>query len=404
MKLIARPQYLDFLIRNKDLPLIKVITGVRRSGKSTLFTLYKNYLLSQGVAASQIISINLEDLAYEPLQEYHALYRYILEHLSSQGKNYIFLDEIQQVPQFEKVVDSLYIKENVDLYITGSNAYFLSGELATLLSGRYVQLGILPLSFKEYVSGTADESASLAARYASYVRDSAFPFALSLQGKEKNVQEYLAGIYSTILIKDTLTRLRTGNPAILESIMKYIASNVGSLISPSKIANALTSSGRKIDNKTVERYLGGLTDSLLLYKADRFDLRGKEILKVNAKYYLVDPAFRRLLMNDTGRDTGHILENIIYLELLRRGNKVFVGQLPGGEIDFVCENEDGFSYYQVALSTLDENVLTRELKPLFSISDQYPKYLLTLDEITPTANYDGIRKLNALQWLMEEAH
>ncbi len=404
MKLIARPQYLDFLIRNKDLPLIKVITGVRRSGKSTLFTLYKNYLLSQGVAASQIISINLEDLAYEPLQEYHALYRYILEHLSPQGKNYIFLDEIQQVPQFEKVVDSLYIKENVDLYITGSNAYFLSGELATLLSGRYVQLGILPLSFKEYVSGTADESASLAARYASYVRDSAFPFALSLQGKEKNVQEYLAGIYSTILIKDTLTRLRTGNPAILESIMKYIAANVGSLISPSKIANALTSSGRKIDNKTVERYLGGLTDSLLLYKADRFDLRGKEILKVNAKYYLVDPAFRRLLMNDTGRDTGHILENIIYLELLRRGNKVFVGQLPGGEIDFVCENEDGFSYYQVALSTLDENVLTRELKPLFSISDQYPKYLLTLDEITPTANYDGIRKLNALQWLMEEAH
>ncbi len=404
MKLIARPQYLDFLIRNKDLPLIKVITGVRRSGKSTLFTLYKNYLLSQGVAASQIISINLEDLAYEPLQEYHALYRYILEHLSPQGKNYIFLDEIQQVPQFEKVVDSLYIKENVDLYITGSNAYFLSGELATLLSGRYVQLGILPLSFKEYVSGTADESASLAARYASYVRDSAFPFALSLQGKEKNVQEYLAGIYSTILIKDTLTRLRTGNPAILESIMKYIAANVGSLISPSKIANALTSSGRKIDNKTVERYLGGLTDSLLLYKADRFDLRGKEILKVNAKYYLVDPAFRRLLMNDTGRDTGHILENIIYLELLRRGNKVFVGQLPGGEIDFVCENEDGFSYYQVALSTLDENVLTRELKPLFAISDQYPKYLLTLDEITPTANYDGIRKLNALQWLMDEAH
>lgn len=402
MKLIDRPQYVDFLIRNKDLPLIKVITGVRRCGKSTLFTLYKNYLLSQGVDASQIISINLEDLAYEPLQEYHALYQYILEHLSPQGKNYIFLDEIQQVPQFEKVVDSLYIRENVDLYLTGSNAYFLSGELATLLSGRYVQLDMLPLSFKEYVSGLEEKDhTSLPAKYASYVKDSAFPFALSLQGKEKNVREYLAGIYNTILIKDTLTRLRSGNPAILESIMKYIAANVGSLISPSKIANALTSSGRKTDNKTVERYVGGLTDSLLLYKADRFDVRGKEILKTNAKYYLVDPAFRRLLLNDTGRDTGHILENIIYLELLRRGNKVFVGQLPGGEIDFVCENEEGFSYYQVALSTLDEQVLERELKPLYAISDQYPKYLLTLDEITPTASYDGIRKVNALEWMME---
>lgn len=401
MKLIERPQYLDFLIRNKDLPLIKVITGVRRSGKSTLFTLYKNYLLSQGVDPSQIISINLEDLAYEPLLEYHALHKYILDHLAPKGKNYIFLDEIQQVPQFEKVVDSLYIRKNVDLYLTGSNAYFLSGELATLLSGRYVQLGILPLSFKEYVSGLADETKSLPAKYASYVRDSAFPFALSIQGKEKNVQEYLAGIYNTILIKDTLTRLRTGNPALLESIMKYIAANVGSLISPSKIANALTSSGRKTDNKTVERYVGGLTDSLLLYKADRFDVQGKEVLKTNAKYYLVDPAFRRLLLNDTGRDTGHILENIIYLELLRRGNKVFVGQLPGGEIDFVCENEEGFSYYQVALSTLDEQVLARELAPLYAISDQYPKYLLTLDEITPTASYNGIRKLNALEWMMK---
>ena len=400
MKLIDRPQYVDFLIRNKDLPLIKVITGVRRCGKSTLFTLYKNYLLSQGVDPSQIISINLEDLAYEPLQEYHALYRYILRHMSPQGKNYIFLDEIQQVPQFEKVVDSLYIRENVDLYLTGSNAYFLSGELATLLSGRYVQLDMLPLSFKEYVSGLTENEHSLPAKYASYVKDSAFPFALSIQGKEKNVQEYLAGIYNTILIKDTLTRLRSGNPAILESIMKYITANVGSLISPSKIANALTSSGRKTDNKTVERYVGGLTDSLLLYKADRFDVRGKEILKTNAKYYLVDPAFRRLLMNDTGRDTGHILENIIYLELLRRGNKVFVGQLPGGEIDFVCENEEGFSYYQVALSTLDEQVLERELAPLYAVNDQYPQYLLTLDEITPTASYDGIRKMNALEWMM----
>ncbi len=402
MKLIERPQYVDFLIRNKDLPLIKVITGVRRSGKSTLFALYRDYLAAQGVPAGRMITINMEDLANEPLRDYHALYRHLEERLTPGEKHYIFLDEIQQVPQFEKVIDSLYIKDNVDLYITGSNAYFLSGELATLLSGRYVEQEILPLSFKEYASALPkDEPLTLAETYAAYVKDSAFPFILSIRGREKNVQEYLAGIYNTILVKDTLTRLRGGNPSILESIMKYIAANTGSLISPTKIANALTSSGRKTDNKTVERYIRALTDSLLLYKADRFDVRGKEILKTNAKYYLVDPAFRRLLLNDTGRDTGHILENIIYLELLRRGNKVFVGQLPGGEIDFVCENEDGLSYYQVALSTLSEDVLERELKPLRAVSDQYPKYLLTLDEITPTANYDGIRKLNALQWMME---
>lgn len=401
MKLIERPQYLNFLIRNKDLPLIKVITGVRRSGKSTLFTLYKNYLTASGVPEERIIAINFEDLAFEDLQEYHVLYRYILEQLRPGGKNYIFLDEIQHVPQFEKAVDSLFIKDNVDLYITGSNAYFLSGDLATLLAGRYVEMQMLPLSFREFFSGL-DAPLSLEAAYEAYTKDSSFPFALALRGKEQNISEYLSGIYNTILIKDTLTRLRTANPAILQSIMKYMAANIGSLISPSKIANTLTSMGRKTNNKTIERYLTSLTDSLLLYQADRFDVRGKNILKTNAKYYLVDPAFRRLLMNDTGRDTGHILENIIYLELLRRGNKVFVGQLPGGEIDFVCESETGLSYYQVALSTLDPAVLDRELKPLRALSDQYPKYLLTLDTITPSANYEGILKRNALRWLVGE--
>ena len=336
MKLIPRPEYLDFLKRYQNHHLIKVISGVRRCGKSTIFYLYRQYLLHHGVAPEQIITINFEDLAYEPLCEYHALYQYITERMQTDRMNYIFLDEIQHVKNFEKVVDSLFIKENTDVYITGSNAYFMSGELATLLTGRYVELSMLPLSFREFCQGMPD-SLSVPAQYNAYVRVSSFPYALQFQHDSQAVEEYLSGIYNTILVKDTLQRMRSGDTMMIESLMKFLAANIGSLISPNKIANSLTSAGRKIDNKTVEKYLQGLKDSMLIYQADRFDIRGKQLLKINAKYYLVDPAFRRLLINDTGRDTGHILENVVYLELLRRGGKVYVGQLPKGEIDFVVE-------------------------------------------------------------------
>ncbi len=336
MKLIPRPEYLDFLKRYQNHHLIKVISGVRRCGKSTIFYLYRQYLLHHGVAPEQIITINFEDLAYEPLCEYYALYQYITERMQTDRMNYIFLDEIQHVKNFEKVVDSLFIKENTDVYITGSNAYFMSGELATLLTGRYVELSMLPLSFREFCQGMPD-SLSVPEQYNAYVRVSSFPYALQFQHDSQAVEEYLSGIYNTILVKDTLQRMRSGDTMMIESLMKFLAANIGSLISPNKIANSLTSAGRKIDNKTVEKYLQGLKDSMLIYQADRFDIRGKQLLKINAKYYLVDPAFRRLLINDTGRDTGHILENVVYLELLRRGGKVYVGQLPKGEIDFVVE-------------------------------------------------------------------
>ena len=400
MKLIPRPEYMNFLKRYQDHHLIKVISGVRRCGKSTLFYLYRQYLLNHGVMPEQIITINFEDLAYESLCEYHALYRYIMERMQADKMNYIFLDEIQHVKNFEKVVDSLFIKDNADVYITGSNAYFMSGDLATLLTGRYVELSMLPLSFREFSQGMTGDM-SLSEQYNAYIRISSFPYALQFQDDSQAVEEYLSGIYNTILVKDTLRRMRSSDTMMVESLMKFLAANIGSLISPNKIANSMTSAGRKIDNKTVEKYLQGLKDSLLIYQADRFDVRGKQLLKINAKYYLVDPAFRRLLINDTGRDTGHILENIVYLELLRRGDKVYVGQLPRGEIDFVVEKSGTREYYQVAESTLLLEVLERELKPLQSVPDQYPKYLLTLDEIAPEADYDGIKKKNVLRWLLE---
>ena len=402
MPLIHRPQEMKFLLRHRDHPIIKVVSGVRRCGKSTLFRLYRDRLLADGVPESNILTINLEDLAFESLQEYHALYRYVLEHLAPNGRTYVFLDEIQQVPMFEKAVDSLFLRDDIDLYLTGSNAYFLSGELATMLAGRYVELRMLPLSFREFCTGLPKEPPLTdAQRYTSYVQGSSFPYLLTVPHDEQAVREYLTGLYHTILIKDTLMRLGSADTTLLEKILRYLAANIGSLISPTKIANTLTSQGRRTDNKTVERYLRAMEDSLLIYRADRYDVRGKSIFKTNAKYYFVDPAFRKLLVADTGRDTGHVLENIVYLELLHRGARVYVGQLAKGEIDFVAETSEGRAYYQVAETTLAPDVLERELRPLQAIPDQYPKTLLTLDEITPEADYDGIRKRNVLRWMKE---
>lgn len=402
MQFIPRPAYLDFLIRNRHRQIIKVVSGVRRCGKSTLFSLYRDYLLRHGVKKEQILTINFEDLAYEDLQEYHALYRYISGRLLPDQWNYVFLDEIQHVPDFEKAVDSLFIKDQVDLYITGSNAYFMSGDLATLLSGRYVELKMLPLSFREFCSsGKWRNQYTKRELYEKYTRESSFPYTLQLDGAEKDIREYLSGIYNTILLKDVVSRLGIGDVKMLESVTRYIFANVGSLLSPNKIAHSMVNAGRKIDNRTVERYIRGLQDALLIYQADRFDLRGKELLKINPKYYVVDAALRFFLVGRKGQDTGHVLENVVYLELLRRGYDVSVGALPGGEVDFVARSAEGLEYYQVAESTSQPDVLDRELKPLRSLKDAYPKYLLTLDEINGEADYEGIRKQNALQWLLE---
>ena len=401
MELLERREYLNFLKRHKDRHIIKVVSGVRRCGKSKLFELFQRYLLEQGIPRENIISVNFEDLEFEDLQEYHALYKYVTSHMKPNGMNYIFLDEIQHVPEFEKAVDSLFIKENADVYITGSNAYFMSGDLATLLSGRYVELKMLPLSFKEYY-GASHLSANHSLReiYEQYITESSFPYTLQMEGRQQDINEYLLGLYNTVILKDVVGRLRIADVKMLESIIKYLFANVGSLLSIRKIADSLTSAGRRIDSKTVEKYLTGLQDSMLIYQAERFDIRGKDVLKINPKYYVVDASLRYLKIGRHGCDTGHILENTVYLELLRRGCEVYVGSMTNGEVDFVSKDEQGLAYYQVSESTLQPEVMERELKPLQRIKDNYPKYLLTLDEIESTADYNGIRKLNVLKWLL----
>lgn len=403
MKRIERKEYLDFLIRHRDRQIIKVISGVRRCGKSTLFEIYRDYLLADGVAPEQMIFINFEELDYENLTDYRMLYHYLKPLLLPDRKNYIFLDEIQHVAQFEKAADSLFIKPNVDLYLTGSNAYFMSGELATLLTGRYVELQMLPLSFAEYCQGMNAYGITAPKRdlFEQYLRDSSFPYTVQQQGKQKDIWEYLRGIYHSILLNDVVARQKITDVMMLSSVVKFVFDNVGNLLSGTKIANAMTSAGRKIDQRTVEKYLQGLTDSLLIYPAMRYDIKGKQYLTTLEKYYVVDLGMREMLLGHGRRqDLGHLLENVVYLELLRRGYQVYVGQLPGGEVDFVAVSPTELIYYQVSVTTLDENVLTRELAPLQKISDNYPKYLLTLDDIIATANYDGIKKRNVLDWLL----
>ena len=409
---IDRKEYLDFLVKSKDRQIIKVVSGVRRCGKSTLFEIYKDFLLENGVAKNQIISINFEDMYYEELTDYKKLYEYIKSKMIENKRNYIFLDEIQHVDKFEKVVDSLFIKENTDLYITGSNAYFMSSELATLLSGRYIELKMLPLSFKEYYQTKLKYekmeqkenriSKTLIQYYNEYIVNSSFPYTLQLDSDLKNIHEYLSGIYNSVLLKDIVARLKISDVMRLESVVKYIFDNIGNLTSLSKIANTLTSMGRKTDAKTIEKYIRGLTDSLLVHEVSRYNIKGKEFLSTLSKYYVTDLGLRQMILGNRNIDTGHILENIIYLELLRRKGNVYVGQFDKNEIDFVVINSNEIEYYQVALTVLDENTLKRELDAFKNIKDNYPKYLITLDDVMVNTDYDGIKVVNALEWLLEE--
>lgn len=409
---IDRKEYLDFLVKSKDRQIIKVVSGVRRCGKSTLFEIYKDFLLENGVAKNQIISINFEDIDYEELTDYKKLYEYIKSKMIGDKKNYIFLDEIQHVDKFEKVVDSLFIKENTDLYITGSNAYFMSSELATLLSGRYIELKMLPLSFKEYYQAKLEYekmeqkenriSKTLIQYYNEYIVNSSFPYTLQLDSDLKNIHEYLSGIYNSVLLKDIVARLKISDVMRLESVVKYIFDNIGNLTSLSKIGNTLTSMGRKTDAKTIEKYIRGLTDSLLVHEVSRYNIKGREFLSTLSKYYVADLGLRQMILGNRNIDMGYILENIIYLELLRRKGNVYVGQFDKNEIDFVVINSNEIEYYQVALTVLDENTLKRELDAFKNIKDNYPKYLITLDDIIVNTDYDGIKVVNALEWLLGE--
>jgi len=389
---------MEFLTAWKNEDVIKVVSGVRRCGKSTLFEMFRNQLTTEGVQAEQIININFEEFDYLYLCDPTVLYSYIKEKIQSGQQYYIFLDEIQNVRDFERVVNSLHLNKNLDIYITGSNAYFMSGELATFLSGRYVELKMLPLSFQEFVSTKDADKSNLKRYYNEYLQTS-FPYAISLDSSKK--QQYLEGIYSTVVLKDIVQRLTITDIATLENIIRYLYAEIGSFQNINKITNTMNSFGNKITHKTVARYMEGIEDSLLIYKAERYNVKGRKVFAGTAKYYAVDNGLRQFIAGDRVEDFGHILENIVYLELLRRGYQVYVGMVDNLEVDFLAIDPKGDRLYiQVAHNTENETTLTRELKPLQAIKDHYSKLLLTMDEILPEQNFDGIVKMPALKWLL----
>lgn len=406
--MLQRKEYLDELKKWKDKQVIKVITGIRRCGKSSMLKLYEDYLRKNGIEKTQILSINFEELEYEELLDYKKLYRYIKEHLHESKTTYVFLDEIQQVKDFQKAVDSLYVKENVDVYITGSNAYLLSGELATLLSGRYVEINMLPLSFSEYyeLNGGDKDSA-----FSGYLKNGGLPYVSMLKDDTDMTDTYLEGIYNTIIVKDIEERQkrqeadpnkrRITDITLLKNISRFLAGSVGSPVSVKSIADYITSSGRKISQNTVNDYLDALIEPYIFYPAERYDVLGKQLLKKNQKLYIVDLGLRRHLLARQHYDLGFSLENIVFFELLRRGYKVNIGKVGKTEIDFVAEKGGRTEYYQVTASMTEETTFERELAPFKLISDNYPKTVITLDRFT-LGNYDGIEVVNAIDWLLKK--
>ena len=407
MERIEREEYLSILKSFKDQQIIKVITGIRRCGKSTLLEIFQNYLKENGVEEAQIISINFEDADYEELQDRKKLYEYLKSKLVKGKKTYIFLDEIQKVDEFEKTVDSLFINKDVDLYITGSNAWLLSSELATLLTGRYIEIKMLPLSFKEYLLAFEDKT-DLSRKFRDYLKYSSFPQATELfKINPQNISLFLDGIYNTILFKDVMQRKGITDKNTLERVTKYLYDNIGNRTSMKNISDNIEGLEKNNSYNTVSTYIQALINSYIVYKASRYDIKGKEFLKTQEKYYAVDIGLRYYMLGQSsGKDMGHILENIVYLELLRRGYEVYIGKYDDLEVDFVAKNVENTIYYQVALTTRENNdgnsrVLERELAPLKKINDNYPKYILTLDDDLD-ADFDGIKKINVLDWLLDE--
>jgi predicted AAA+ superfamily ATPase len=402
-KLIPRPCFLENLIKFREVDVIKAVTGVRRCGKSTLFNLYIEYLKTQGIEDAQIVHVNLEDVGLEHLHNYKALHDFLLSKLQADKMTYIFVDEVGRCTEFEKAIDSIYIKKNTDVYITGSNDDLLSGELATLLSGRYVEIKMLPFSFAEYfqASENSGKSADKNQAFMSYLNMGSLPVVVTQFGSNMELaDQYLEGIYNTIIVKDVVIRKGVSDVSLLKNIVKYLCSNVVSSISTANITGYINRSGRKITQKTVDRYVKALADSFLFYPVERYNIRGKNLLKTLGKFYTVDTGLQNHLLSSSNSDVGHQIENIVYLELLRRGYRVNIGKIDGREIDFIATKQNSKEYYQVAMTVLDEAVRERELKPLKQVSDNYPKYLLTFDFIT--GDYEGIKQLNLVDWLLSE--
>jgi predicted AAA+ superfamily ATPase len=402
-----RKAYINKLLAYKDKDLIKVVSGLRRSGKSTLFEIYRQTLLQMGVPAQQIVFLNFEEFELRKfLNDLDGLYAHIIEQLDLSKPSYVFLDEVQNVHEFERLVDGLFVKPNVDVYITGSNAFLLSGELATLLSGRYIEISILPFSFKEYLTARdidiSNKYFNYEALFFDYVNETSLPKGVELRdGGFDKIYEYLEAIYATIIEKDITQRHQINDKRAFGNIVKFVASNIGNPLSPGNIAKTLQQDGQSTHNTTVEKYLDYLVASYVFYKVNRFDLKGKKQLATQEKYYLVDTGLLNILAGkERTTDRGHILENVIYLELLRRGNKIWTGTTRNNEVDFVCKTPTGdIAYYQVAWQMASEKTVDREFGSLEKINDNYPKFLLTTDSFTQ--NRSGVRHVNVFNWLLD---
>ncbi|MDO4598868.1 MAG: ATP-binding protein [[Ruminococcus] gnavus] len=405
--MVQRYEYLQQLKEWKEEHVIKVVTGIRRCGKSTLLLQYQQYLKECGVQEQQIISINFEELEYEELQDYKKLYMYLKERLCENKMTYIFLDEIQKVPSFEKVVDSLYVKKNTDIYITGSNAYMLSGDLATLLTGRYVEISIFPLSFREYCEESGED---VEQAFPEYLKNGGMPYVAVMERTTEKVETYLEGIYNTVIVKDIEDRQarreqehskrKVTDIVLLKTIARFLASTIGSPVSAKSVTNYLTSSGRKVSQNTVNDYMEVLAESFVFYPVERFDIAGKQLLKVNRKWYIVDLGIRNHILPKKNYDLGFSIENIVYFELLRRGYRVNIGKYGDTEVDFVARKQDILTYYQVTADMTAETTFEREMRPLQEIRDNYEKIVLTLDRYT-MGNYEGIQVKNVIDWLAE---
>lgn len=406
--MVQRKEYLDRLLSWKDDKVIKVVTGIRRCGKSTLLGQFQTLLIEKGVNSSQIISVNFEELEYEELLDYKKLYAYIKERINTERKTYVFLDEIQRVDSYEKVVDSLYVKDYIDIYITGSNSYMLSGDLATLLTGRYIEIKMLPLSFREFCEITGKDSDEV---LFEYMKVGGLPYAVTMDRKGEKLNTYLEGIYNTVIVKDIEerqnrkekdpTRRKVTDITLLKNIAKFLAGVVGSPVSVRSVTDYLISNGRRISPNTVDDYMEALCESFIFYEAERFDIAGKELLKSNRKMYIVDLGLRNHILPKKKYDLGFGIENIVYFELLRRGYQVNIGKLGDAEVDFVARKSDEIIYYQVTADMTAEETFEREMKPLKQIKDNYEKKILTLDRFT-LGNYEGIKVVNVADWLLEK--
>lgn len=399
--MVIRENYLNTLIDAKDKEFIKVITGVRRSGKSTLLLMYKEYLINNNIAENRIIHINFESAMYDYIRNYKDLYEEIKNKLSKE-KTYILLDEVQNVNEWEKAINSLNVDFNVDIYITGSNAYLLSSELATLLSGRYIEIKMYPLSFREYLKFNNYDISNIEEKFFEYLKYGGLPAITQIKDKNNLVMAYLNDIYNAIVKKDIIERNSIKDIALLENIVKYVSSNIGSSISANKISDYLNSNKivEKSNHLTVDNYLKMLENAFIVYKADRSDIRSKALLKTLGKYYIADTGLRNIILGFRNIDEGHLLENVVYLELLRRGYKVNIGKTLEYEVDFIAENPNEIKYYQVTQSIKESSVLERELRSLESIQDNYEKIILTMDR-TINKDYKGIKVINIIDFLLD---